>query len=87
MKNNFYNKPIGNVYSKPHINSEVSTQILYGEKFKIIFKNKDWLKIKSNFDNYSGFIKNDIFISSFKPSHKISSTKSCHIVIPPLHEH
>ena len=28
---------------------------------KIIFKNKDWLKIKTNFDNYSGFIKNDIF--------------------------
>ena len=76
MKNNFYNKPIENVYSKPYINSEVSTQILYGEKFKIIFKNKDWLKIKTNFDNYSGFIKNDIFISSFKPSHKISSTKS-----------
>ena len=76
MKNNFYNKPIENVYSKPYINSEVSTQILYGEKFKIIFKNKDWLKIKTNFDNYSGFIKNDIFISSFKPSYKISSTKS-----------
>ena len=76
MKNNFYNKPIENVYSKPYINSEVSTQILYGEKFKIVFKNKDWLKIKTNFDNYSGFIKNDIFISSFKPSHKISSTKS-----------
>ena len=76
MKNNFYNKPIENVYSKPYINSEVSTQILYGEKFKIVFKNKDWLKIKTNFDNYSGYIKNDIFISSFKPSHKISSTKS-----------
>ena len=76
MKNNFYNKPIENVYSKPYINSEVSTQILYGEKFKIIFKNKDWLKIKTNFDNYSGFIKNDIFISSFKPSHKIYSVKS-----------
>ena len=76
MKNNFYIKPIGNVHSKPYINSEVSTQILYGEKFKIIFKNKDWLKIKTNFDNYLGFIKNDIFISSFKPSHKISSTKS-----------
>ena len=36
MKNNFYNKPIENVYTKPNINSEVSTQILYGEKFKII---------------------------------------------------
>ena len=76
MKNNFYNKPIENVYTKPYINSEVSTQILYGEKFKIISKSKDWVKIKTNFDEYFGFIKNDIFITSFKPSHKIFSTKS-----------
>ena len=76
MKNNFYNKPIENVYSKPYIKSEVSTQILYGEKFKILSKNKDWLKIETSFDRYLGFIKNDIFITSFKPSHKIISTKS-----------
>ena len=76
MKNNFYNKPIENVYSKAFIKSEVSTQILYGEKFKIVSRSKDWLKIKTNFDRYSGFIKNSIFITSFKPSHKIFSTKS-----------
>ena len=76
MKNNFYNKPIENVYSKAFIKSEVSTQILYGEKFKIISRGKDWLKIKTNFDRYSGFIKNSNFITSFKPSHKIFSTKS-----------
>ena len=77
MKNNFYNKSIENVYSKPHLNSEISTQILYGEKFKILFKNKGWLKIKTTFDKYSGFIKNDNFKTSFKPSHKIFSKKSC----------
>ena len=76
MKNNFYNKPIENVYSKAFIKSEVSTQILYGEKFKIVSRSKDWLKIKTNFDKYSGFIKNSNFITSFKPSHKIFSTKS-----------
>ena len=76
MKNNFYNKPIENVYSKPHTNSEISTQILYGEKFKILSKNRDWLKIRTNFDKYSGFIKKDIFITSFKPSYKVNSTKS-----------
>ena len=76
MKNNFYNKPIENIYSEPYIRSEVSTQILYGEKFKILSKNKGWLKIKTNFDKYSGFIKNDIFKTSFKPSHKIFSAKS-----------
>ena len=76
MKNNFFNKPIGNVYLKPSIKSELSTQILYGEKFKILSKSKGWIKIKTDFDKYSGFIKNGIFINSLKPTHKIFSTKS-----------
>jgi hypothetical protein len=76
VKNNFFNKPIGNVYLKPSIKSELSTQILYGEKFKILSKSKGWIKIKTDFDKYSGFIKNGIFINSLKPTHKIFSTKS-----------
>ena len=76
MKNNFYNKPIENVYSKPSTKSEVSTQILYGEKFKILFKNKGWIKIKTGFDKYLGFIKDGSFITSFEPCYKISSTRS-----------
>ena len=76
MKNNFYNKPIQNVYSKSNLKSEISTQILYGEKFKILSKNKGWLKIQTDFDKYSGFIKNGIFITSFKPAYKIFSKKS-----------
>ena len=76
MKNNFFNKPIGNVYLKPSIKSELTNQILYGEKFKILSKNKGWIKIKTDFDNYTGFIKNEIFMKSFKPSHKIFFKKS-----------
>ena len=76
MKSNFYNKPIGNVYIKPSIKSELSTQILYGEKFQILLKKKGWVKIKTSFDKYSGYIKDDIFINSLKPTHKIFSTKS-----------
>ena len=56
MKNNFYNKPIEDVYSKPNLKSEVCTQILYGEKFKILSENKGWSKIKTDFDKYLGFI-------------------------------
>ena len=76
MKNKFFNKPIGNVYLKPSIKSELSSQILYGEKFKILFKIKGWLKIKTDFDKYTGFIKNEIFKDSFKPSHKIFFKRS-----------
>ena len=76
MKNNFYHKPIGNVYLKPSTKSEICTQILYGDKFKILSKRKSWVKIKMNFDKYTGFIKDNNFITSFKPSYKIFSTKS-----------
>ena len=51
MKNKFFNKPFANIYLKPSKKSEVVSQILYGEKFKIIFKKKNWTKNKNNFDN------------------------------------
>ena len=76
MKNNFFNKSISNIYSNPSSNSEVVSQILYGEKFKILSKKKEWLKIKTSYDNYTGYIKNNRFLKDFKPTHKISITKS-----------
>ena len=76
MKNNFFNKPLGNINLKPVSNSEVSSQILYGEKFKILSRNKQWIKIKTSFDNYSGYIKNDTCIDNYKPTHKIFKLKT-----------
>jgi uncharacterized protein YgiM (DUF1202 family) len=59
VKNNyFYKKPLSDIYKKPDVVSEVTSQILYGEKFKIISKNKSWIKIKVLYDNYIGYIKN-----------------------------
>ena len=58
MQNNFYfNKDFSNIYRKNSTTSEVTSQIIYGEKFKILAKNKNWIKIKTLFDNYKGFIK------------------------------
>ena len=77
MKNNyFYKKPLSNIYKKPSKVSEVTSQIIYGEKFKILSKNKSWLKIKTSFDNYIGYIKNQGYIDNFKSTHKISKLKS-----------
>ena len=76
MKNNFLNKSVANVYFKPSSNSEVVSQILYGEKFKILLKRKKYLKIKTHYDNYIGYIKKDKFLENFKPSYKISKIKS-----------
>ena len=76
MKNNFLNKSVANIYFKPSSNSEVVSQILYGEKFKILLKRKKWIKIKTHYDNYIGYIKNDNFLKNFNPSFKISKIKS-----------
>ena len=76
MKNNFFNYSVANIYSKPSSNSNVSSQILYGEKFKILSKKKSWIKIKTSFDNYIGFIKKRKFNHKFKPTNKICKLKS-----------
>ena len=76
MKNNFLNKSVANIYFKPSPSSGVVSQILYGEKFKILLKRKRYIKIKTHYDNYIGYIKKDKFLKNFKPSHKISKIKS-----------
>ena len=58
MKNSyFYKKALSNIYKRPSEVSEVTSQIIYGEKFKVLSKNKSWLKIKTSFDNYIGYIR------------------------------
>ena len=77
MKNNFfYKSQFSNIHKKASKNSEVTSQIIYGEKFKILSKNKEWIKIRSSFDNYTGFIKNEKYTDKHKPSHKVYSLKA-----------
>ena len=77
MKNNFfYQKPLANIYAKSSKESEVVSQILFGEKFKILSKRKNWLKIKTDYDNYIGFIKNEKYTEKFKPTHKVYKLKT-----------
>ena len=77
MKNNFFFKSqFSNIYKKCSKLSEVTSQILYGEKFKILSKNKNWIKIKSSFDNYIGYIKNEKYVNEHNPSYKVYSLKA-----------
>ena len=76
MKNNyFYKKPLSNIYKKPSEFSEVTSQIIYGEKFKVLSKNNYWLKIKTSFDNYIGYIKNENYTGDHNPTHKVFNLK------------
>ncbi len=77
MQNNFYFiGTYSNIYKEPSSYSEVTSQILYGEKFKIISKNKNWIKIKTISDNYVGYVKNLRFIDNLYPSYKVYNIKA-----------
>ena len=77
MKNNFfYKNQYSNIYRKPSKSSEVTSQILYGEKFKILYKKKYWIKIKTSFDNYTGYIQNKNYVNDHKATHKVFVLKT-----------
>jgi uncharacterized protein YgiM (DUF1202 family) len=77
VKNNFYFKGnFLNIYKKPCGSSEVISQIIYGEKFKIFSKNRNWIKIKSSYDNYIGYIKNNQYVQNFNPKYKVDVLKA-----------
>tara|TARA_Y100000590_G_scaffold221609_1_gene250812 strand:- start:7 stop:759 length:753 start_codon:yes stop_codon:yes gene_type:complete len=77
VRSNFFCKsPYINLYDQPSYNSNIGSQILYGEKFKILLKKKNFYKIKISYDNYVGYIKLNKYIDKFKPTHKVSALKS-----------
>ncbi len=67
------NKTFINVYKRNSTSSNIVTQLLYGDTFKIIKKKGSWIKIKNDIDNYKGFIKKNAFSFYQKNTHKISS--------------
>ncbi len=77
MQNNFYFiDSFSNIYKKPSELSEVTSQIIYGEKFKILSKNKNWIKIKVVLDNYVGYIKNSRYVKKFNAKYKVNDLKA-----------
>ena len=73
LTNNF---SIINLYKKPASNTELVSQMIYGESFSVLKKTKKWLKIKIKEDGYKGYIKNRKFLNFFKPTHKIHTLKA-----------
>ena len=68
--------PVINVYKKNNIRSEIVTQILYGDTFKKLKKIGEWVKIKSDKDNYKGYIKNKNFPPKQRNTHKICNLRA-----------
>ncbi|MGJ8743085.1 NlpC/P60 family protein [Polaribacter sp.] len=44
--------------------SEMISQVLFGEHFEVLDKQKKWSKIRLHFDNYEGFIDNNQFVET-----------------------
>ena len=78
MQNKFFSKSIIiNILEKPDKNSNISSQIIYGEKFKLISEIKNFYKIKNLHDNYIGFVSKEIKKNNkFEPTHKTKVLKS-----------
>ena len=77
MQNSYFCKDSYlNVYELDSKKSNISTQLIYGEKFRIIGKKKDFFKIRTDFDNYLGFIKIKKFNKVLNKTHKVSILKS-----------
>ena len=77
MKNNFYaNRPFINIYEKPIRNSKVSSQILFGESFRILKRVRTFYKIKTMYDMYVGFIKIRSFLKIYKTNYKVKVLKA-----------
>ena len=64
------------VYELASKKSNISTQLIYVEKFRIIGKKKDFFKIRTDFDNYLGYIKIKKFNKVLNKTHKVSTLKS-----------
>ena len=77
MQTNFYcNNPYINIYERPSFNSKISSQIIYGEKFKVLKKKRYFLKIKTLYVNYHGYIRNKKFKKEIKITHKVKVLKT-----------
>jgi cell wall-associated NlpC family hydrolase len=70
------NLAITNLYKQKSIKSEIVTQMIFGDSFSVIKKDRNWLKIKIKEDGYIGYIKNRNFSFFIKPTHKVSVLKS-----------
>ena len=46
------------------------------KNLRILSKNKNWIKIKTSFDNYIGYIKDENYTNYHKPTHKVYSLKA-----------
>lgn len=77
---NLFNKQINlssaNIRNLPNDDSELETQVLFGEKIRVLKKLGEWSLCVSQTDNYKGWIKNNSFDCSFETTHRVISNRT-----------
>ena len=70
--------------NEPTDTSELISQVLYGEVFKILEQRKSWSKIRLAFDSYEGWVDNKQYIEiteeQYKSLHKVQPKLSIDLV-------
>lgn len=56
--------------SEPQDTSEMVSQVLYGEHFKVLEQRKKWSKIRLAFDKYEGWIDNKQYLETTEEEYK-----------------
>ena len=70
-------KPICDLRLKPESNSNLETQLLFGERIKIINEDqKQWVLCQSIEDDYTGYIKKNNLGDLKKTNYKITNLSS-----------
>ena len=68
---------IAKIYKKPNIQSELTSQVLFGEEFIVTKKIKNFYKGFSSYDHYTGYVLiNDFLKDKEKKSHRVKIRKT-----------
>ena len=65
---------------EPSDKIEMTSQILFGEHFKVLEKQKKWSKIRVAFDSYEGWIDNNQYIEISEETYKDLDSFQIHLV-------
>lgn len=69
MQYGICNLSIVSLRFEPSAKSELVSQVLYGEYFKVLEKRKKWSRIRLAFDNYEGWIDNNQYLEISKKNY------------------
>ena len=79
MQYGICNLSIISLHFEPNNKSEMASQVLFGEHFKVLEKRSKWSKIRIAFDDFEGWIDNKQFIEISEEKYQYLESNTIHI--------